>query len=78
MDVLDLASILNTIDANPSDEEFQNCVDKSVTVAAFLDDDQKLCLYALYKQSTEGDAPCECKSKSPVDLATWFDCDYTS
>jgi hypothetical protein len=71
MDLTDLTMILSTIQTNPSEEDFQQAVQLAGTLMMHIDDEQKICLYGLFKQCNEGDAPLECISKSPIDMAKW-------
>ena len=58
MDLRDLTDLLESLDArDPSREEFEAQSLLSRQLMPGLNDEQKLVLYSLFKQSTAGDAP---------------------
>jgi acyl-CoA-binding protein len=71
MDLTDLTMILSTIQTDPSEDEFQQAYRDASSLMVKVDDEQKLILYGLYKQSTEGEAPPSPTSDSLVEKHKW-------
>ncbi len=72
MDLSDFAMILSTIQVNPTEDEFQQAVTEASGLMMKVDDEQKLCLYGLYKQSTDGDAPNSPLSDNLIEKHKWY------
>ncbi len=72
MDLSDLAMILSTIQVDPTEDEFQHAVTDASGLMMKVDDEQKLCLYGLYKQSTEGNAPNAPLSDNLIEKHKWY------
>lgn len=72
MDLTDLTMILSTIQADPSEDDFQNAVKDAGSIMIKLDDEHKLILYGLYKQCTEGDAPMTPTADTLIEKHKWY------